>query len=197
MHQAIKPADCIVVLGCSDIRVADRASELLKQNMAPVAVVSGGNVNRTKEVFNISEAQRFANRMIELGADKTKILLEDKATNTGENILFSLELLTKMSLPHQNWILISKPYMERRSLATFEAQTRGLQAQVTSPSIPFEEYVDDTQTQEHFINTMVGDLQRIREYPKQGYMSEHKIPATVWYAYEALVKIGYDKRLLT
>lgn len=43
---------------------------------------------------------------------------------------------------------------------------------------------------------MVGDLQRIKEYPKQGFQIEQEIPDEVWRAYEELVKLGYTQFLM-
>ncbi len=43
---------------------------------------------------------------------------------------------------------------------------------------------------------MVGGLQRIKEYPKLGFQIERDIPTEVWAAYEELVKLDYDKRLI-
>lgn len=43
---------------------------------------------------------------------------------------------------------------------------------------------------------MVGDLQRIKEYPKLGYQIEQDIPAKVWKSYQKLVAIGYTKHLM-
>jgi len=43
---------------------------------------------------------------------------------------------------------------------------------------------------------MVGDLQRIREYPRMGFQIEQEIPAEVRAAYEALVAAGYDRHLI-
>ncbi len=43
---------------------------------------------------------------------------------------------------------------------------------------------------------MVGDLQRIKEYPKKGFAVEQEIPDDVWGAYEQLVKVGYTKHLI-
>jgi hypothetical protein len=42
---------------------------------------------------------------------------------------------------------------------------------------------------------MVGDLQRIRNYPDRGFQIHQDIPENVWQAYEALVLAGYDKYL--
>jgi hypothetical protein len=43
---------------------------------------------------------------------------------------------------------------------------------------------------------MVGDLQRIREYPARGFQVPQVIPEDVWAAYEALVAAGFDRHLV-
>jgi len=43
---------------------------------------------------------------------------------------------------------------------------------------------------------MVGDLQRIRVYPEKGFQIAQEIPADVWEAYEELVQMGFDSRLI-
>src|SRR3989338_5454204 len=43
---------------------------------------------------------------------------------------------------------------------------------------------------------MVGDMQRIKEYPAKGFQIEQGIPNEVWQAYEFLVAQGYNKRLI-
>jgi hypothetical protein len=42
----------------------------------------------------------------------------------------------------------------------------------------------------------VGDLQRIKEYPKLGFQIEQNIPDEVWDAWERLVALGYSKHLV-
>ena len=44
---------------------------------------------------------------------------------------------------------------------------------------------------------MVGDLQRIKVYPERGYQTYQEIPSDVWEAYEELVRIGYNKHLVS
>jgi len=44
---------------------------------------------------------------------------------------------------------------------------------------------------------MVGDLQRIAIYPKQGFQIAQEIPVDVWDAFEQLVALGYTKHLIT
>jgi len=43
---------------------------------------------------------------------------------------------------------------------------------------------------------MVGDLQRIKEYPKLGFQIEQDIPNVVWDAWESLTKLGFTKHYL-
>lgn len=43
---------------------------------------------------------------------------------------------------------------------------------------------------------MVGDLQRIKEYPIKGFQIQQEIPSNVWDAYEKLVSLGYTSHLI-
>ena len=43
---------------------------------------------------------------------------------------------------------------------------------------------------------LVGDLQRIKEYPKKGFQIEQEISPEVWEAYEYLVGLGYTNYLI-
>ena len=43
---------------------------------------------------------------------------------------------------------------------------------------------------------MVGDLQRIREYPARGFQVAQDIPDDVWAAFETLVAAGFDRHLI-
>lgn len=53
-----------------------------------------------------------------------------------------------------------------------------------------------TISKDHILNVMVGDMQRIREYPRVGFQIEQDIPQDVWRAYEALVRLGFTKHLI-
>ena len=97
-------------------------------------------------------------------------------------------------------MLVQKPYMERRSYATFHKVWPGKDVIVTSPQVGFDEYLskysNDALSAEDVIAIMAGDLQRIRLYPAKGFQIEQEIPADVWAAFEELVSLGYDDRLL-
>ena len=196
MHHVLAKADCILALGSHDLRVADRAAELWLQGWAPLLVMSGGLGNFTQDMWTESEADQFAAIAIRKGVPEEAILVENKSTNTGENIIYTQWLLQEKGLDPQNFIVVQKPYMERRSYATFKKHWPGKNLLVTSPQIPFDKYATDDIPLSRVINIMVGDLQRIRFYPAKGFQVYQEIPAEVWDAYERLVELGFDQHLM-
>ena len=196
MNHELKKADCILALGSHDTRVAERASQLYLQQFAPLIIMSGGLGNFTQAIWTEAEADKFADIAMKMGVPKEAILIENKSTNTGENILFTQKLLKEKGLNPQSFIVVQKPYMERRSYATFKKHWPDKKLFVTSPQISFEEYPTAEIPLEKVINIMVGDLQRIKYYPEKGFQVYQEIPGEIWNAYEKLIALGYDKHLM-
>lgn len=196
MHHALEKADCILTLGSHDLRVAERAAQLYLEGWAPIVIFSGGLGNFTKETWTETEADRFAAIAISMGVPEASILVENKSTNTGENILFTQQLLAQKKLDPRSFIVVQKPYMERRSYATFMQHWPDKKLVVTSPQISFENYPTEEIPLERVINIMAGDLQRIKFYPGKGFQVYQEIPADIWQAFEQLVASGFDKHLM-
>lgn len=196
MGHQLKKADCIFVLGSHDTRVAEYAADLFLQGYAPYILFSGGFGKLTIDMFKKPEAEIFADIALKKGVPKEKILIENKSTNTGENVSLTKELLAEKGLDFQTFILVQKPYMERRTYATFKKVWPEKEFIVTSPPIPFEEYPTAEIPKEKMITVMVGDLQRIKIYPEKGFQISQEIPSEVWDAYERLVELGYTGHLI-
>ena len=201
MHMHPTKADAIFVLGSIDTRVADYAAELFLRGLGDYVVFSGGvahTEDRLKVRWQGSEAEHFAHIAAKKGVPKDKILTDTKAQNTGENITLTYELLLQWRLHPSSLLLIQKPYMERRTYATFKKQWPSPETSmlVTSSPISYENYFNENNPKELVLNIMVGDLQRLKEYPKLGYQIEQVIPEEVWNAGQQLVGLGYDKHLL-
>jgi len=196
MGHTIEKADCIFVLGSHDLRVAERGAELYLRGWAPLLIFSGGLGNFTQHVWTEKEADKFAATAIKMGVPKEVIVTENMSTNTGENVKFTKALLEEKGIYPQSFIVVQKPYMERRAYATFEKNWPGKKLMVTSPQIAFEEYPTEDIPLDYLINIMIGDLQRIKVYPEKGFQIYQHIPADVWHAYEQLVAAGYDKHLI-
>ena len=195
LNHTPQKSDCILVLGSHDLRVADRGAELYLQGWAPILIFSGGLGNVTKGIWKDAEADRFARIALDKGVPAEAIFIENQSTNTGENILFTQRLLLEKGLHPQTFLLVQKPYMERRSYATFKKQWPDKDLIVTSPQISFEDYPTEEISMEKVINIMVGDLQRIRIYPGKGFQIPQEIPDDVWASFERLVARGFNQHL--
>lgn len=197
MQHTLQQSDCILALGSHDLRVADRAAELYLEGWAPLLIFSGGLGNLTSDIWTVPEADQFAAIAIEKGVPENAILIENKSTNTGENILFTQQLLHEKGYNPQRFIVVQKPYMERRSYATFKKHWPEKELLVTSPQFSFEDYPTSDISMEKVINIMVGDLQRIKYYPAKGFQVAQDVPEEIERIYENLIASGFDKHLAT
>ena len=201
LNHELAQADAILVLCSHDTIVAARGAELFLQGSAPLLIFAGGRGVITRHLWREPEADRFAAIAIEMGVPEDRILIENQSTNTGENVLFTRRLLEEKGLDPQTFIVVQKPYMERRSYATFRKVWPEKNLLVTSPQLSMDEYLKqyshEALSADDVIGIMVGDLQRIREYPARGFQIHQHIPDEVWEAYEDLVKAGYDNYLIS
>jgi uncharacterized SAM-binding protein YcdF (DUF218 family) len=201
LNHQLSQADAILVLCSHDKIVAKRGAELFLEGWAPMVIFAGGLGSITSRLWQEPEADQFAKIAIAMGVPKESILIENRSTNTGENILFTKQLLSERHLDLQKFIVVQKPYMERRSYATFKKLWPEKDAIVTSPQMSLDEYLSagshETLSRDDVISIMVGDLQRIRLYPEKGFQIHQDIPDDVWQAYEELVRAGYDTHLLS
>jgi len=199
-HQ-LAHADAILVLCSHDTVVAARGAELFLHGWAPLLIFAGGLGAITRHLWQEPEADQFAAIAVGMGVPSDRILTENKSTNTGENVLFTRRLLAEKGLDPHTFIVVQKPYMERRSYATFKKVWPEKQVFVTSPQVSMSEYLNGYShgalSGDDVIGIMVGDLQRMRLYPEKGFQIHQEIPDDVWHAYEGLVKAGYDKYLIT
>ena len=196
MNHSLKKADCIFVLWSHDTRVAEYAAELYLRWFAPLIIFSWWYGNFTKEYWTIPEAQVFANIASEKGIPKDAIIIEDRSSNTWENIQFTKEILFRKQIDPKFLILVQKPYMEKRTYATFTKQWPWKEFIVTSPQIEFLNYPNKEISLNTIINIMVGDLQRIIIYPQKWFQIFQEVPQNVLNAYNKLIKLGYTKHLI-
>jgi uncharacterized SAM-binding protein YcdF (DUF218 family) len=87
----LRPADLLFVFGTRedvDLRV-DEACRLWRERFFRRAIVSGGVTPGS----DISECEIIAGAMVARGVPDDVILREDRAKNTGENVIFSLPII--------------------------------------------------------------------------------------------------------
>lgn len=204
LQQPLKKADCIFVLGSHDPSVADYAAQLYNEGFAPYIIFSGGVVRPAGELRNIvpkTEAEAFFDIAVSLGVPVEAILLENEATNTGENFIFTKRLLKDRNLDFSSFILVQKPYMIRRTYATAMVQFKEYEFSVSALPDTYDSYLARCGaagiSKERVLSNMTGDLQRLKIYPDKGFLIPMEIPAEVWAAYEKLLEMGFEGRMAT
>jgi uncharacterized SAM-binding protein YcdF (DUF218 family) len=200
LHHVLAPADAILVLCSHDTAVAARGAQLFLDRYAPLLIFSGGLGAITRHLWHEPEADQFAAIAVKMGVPRESILVENRSTNTGENVILTKQLLAEKGIDPQTFILVQKPYMERRSFATFKRHWPEKDVMVTSPRVSFHDYLNGysnkSLSSDDVVAIMVGDLQRIRVYAEKGFQIAQDIPDEVWDAYEELARAGYEKYLV-
>lgn len=195
-------ADAIVVGGAALMTdMAQRAAELYHKGIAKVIIVSGfaSEDSRPGE----SEAALINRVLLANGVPHENIFLDEKASNTGENIINSAQILRDLRIAAQKVVLVHKPFMTRRFLATAEAQWPDPQPEfyVTSINMPFENYFymhhqayPDNPCR--LIQSMLGDYERIEEYSKLGFSSQQEFSEIAERAHRRLIANGFSPRFI-
>jgi uncharacterized SAM-binding protein YcdF (DUF218 family) len=196
MHHPARPCSAGIGLGSHDLGVASLSADLYHAGLFPVLVFTGANSPTTAARFPRGEAVHFAEHAARLGVPASAIIVEPEAANTGQNIEFSRRALATAGIAVSSVMLISKPYMERRAYATARKSWPGVDVVCASEHLSFDDYVKAIGDDKLVIDMLVGDLQRIIEYPALGFAVPQDVPAQVMAAYERLTAHGYDSRLL-
>ncbi|MFD5893766.1 YdcF family protein [Streptomyces sp. NPDC060366] len=196
MHHEPRPCSVAVGLGSHDLGVADTAVDFYRRGMVPLIVFTGATSRTTEERMPRGEAVHYRERALALGVPAAAVLVEPRARNTGENIRFSRALLAQADVAVSSVLLISKPYEERRAYAT--ARKLWPEVEIVSASTPmtFEAYVDSIGDARLVLDMLVGALQRLMIYPKQGFMIPQPVANDVAAAYERLRQGGFTSRIV-
>lgn len=196
IRDALSRSDVILVLCSYDLRVADYAAELYLRKLAPLLLFSGKEGANTTGRFSATEAEIFAGIARRCGVPSEAILLEKEARNTGENVRFSRELVVARGIPVRKVIAVQKPFMGLRVRATFQKAWPEVEALVTSPPQELEHLAPPGMDLFEAISIMVGDFQRVLEYPKLGFQTEQPVSDEALAAFDYLKRRGYTGRLM-
>jgi uncharacterized SAM-binding protein YcdF (DUF218 family) len=134
-----RPADAIVVFaggvgesGAAGGGVQERISQALslyREGVAPHMIISSGFV------FTLREAQMMKDIAVKNGVPADAIVLEERATNTYENVAYTRDILAA-----NGWrriALVSSPYHMRRALLTWRKAAPGVEVIATPPPSSF------------------------------------------------------------
>ena len=195
LEQPLRKSDLVIAMGSHDLRVAEHAARLFLDGWAPTLICSGGLGRLTEGAWQVSEASRFSRIAMEMGVPEENIILEDRSSNTAENLIFTRALCNRKGIKARSAILVHKPYMLRRVWATRGVYWPELEAVLSAPAISFDAYPTEEIPLPQVIHILVGDMQRIILYPKKGYAIPQDVPDDAVRAYETLRDAGYTEQL--
>lgn len=196
VKHTLRRCDVAIGLGSHDLGVAIAAVEFFREGLFPLMVFTGATSPTTRERFPRGEAIHYREHAIAAGVPAEAVLAETEATNTGANFTRSRAVLAAAGHDPHSALVICKPYMQRRAFATARKVWPELQVVCASEPLSFSDYVNSIGDSRLVIDMLVGDLQRVIEYPQLGFAVEQDVPAEVQDAYERLVVRGYTSRLI-
>ncbi|GAB2890410.1 YdcF family protein [Streptomyces mayteni] len=191
-----RPCEAAIALGCNDLGVSTYAASLYRTGHFPTLVFTGGNSSATRGLFPRGEAVHFREHALALGVPDHVMLLEPNAANTGQNIAYARDALTAADVRPRSVLLITMPYMERRAFATFRKQWPEAEVICASDPLSFDAYLKVMGDEAAVIDMMVGDLQRVIDYPALGFAIPQHVPQDVHAAYGSLIRDGFTSCLI-
>jgi hypothetical protein len=191
----VRATECLLVLGGHDIGVANRTSELYAQGMASLIVVSGGSRAVPDGSDFPTEADAIADILLKNGIPKEAIVMERLASNTSENFWLSAELLRDLSIDPACFLAVTKPYAERRTMATARRRWPHKAVAVTSQQATFEGYLTGDIPPGRILSHLAGEALRLEAYAVGGLIDPGEpVPRDILHAARALQAAGFNSR---
>ena len=195
LHHDLRPCSVGVGLGSHDVGVATYTAELFHCEMFPLIVFTGANTPTTAKVFPEGEAVHYRRRAMELGVPENVIFVETCAINTRQNIEFTRQLLLLRGAPPESVLIVCRPYQQRRAYATCRQVWPEVDVICASQPLSLVDYIATIGDAKFVIDMIVGDTQRIVEYPKLGHAISQEVPSGVLRSLGKLIDAGFTSRL--
>jgi len=191
----VRPAECLLVFGGHDLGVAGRAAELYAAGIAPFIVVSGGSRAVPDGSDSATEADAIADVLLRRDVPKDAIALERLASNTSENFWLSAEVLRDLGMDPQSFLVVHKPYAERRTMATARRRWPSRRVAVTAEQVSFDDYCAGDIPPARILSMLAGEALRLESYDATGLIDlGEPVPDDLLDAARALQAAGYDSR---
>ncbi len=110
----LEKADLAIAFGGKKLARAEKAAELYLGGWVSRLLMTGKSPNYTN-FFNVSEAEAFKKRAMELGVPEEAIITETEAINIPSNVTGSLNLLDKLEINYSSIIQLISWYAQRRA----------------------------------------------------------------------------------
>lgn len=163
-------ADLALVFGTRHQEAINAIYELYRDKLVDRILVSGG-INR---ITGENESEEMSKKLVAMGVDQKDILLEDKSTNSLENVLFSKDVIEKEIGFNviKKIVAVVKHYHSRRALMTLK---KHFPETVKLIPVTYEIYgftKDNWFTSEAGMEKVLSEWEKIPKYLSQGDIEE-------------------------
>ena len=202
--EELHESDLIIGFGHFDPKIPRRCCELYTRGLAPRVLFTGGvgagtaDLGRCEADFFLAVATAQADHI-----PKSAFIVENRSTNTGENIRMSSAVLGALDPPLRfgreirSVILVASAYRQRRAMLTARLHLEGVDIQNAPPLTDYAKeralFADKDQMLDEL---MVGEVTRIRTYPAEGFTLATEIPEQVLVAARRLADPSSDAAAL-
>jgi uncharacterized SAM-binding protein YcdF (DUF218 family) len=183
------PCDVAIGLGTFGLDVPTRCARLYHAGRFPLLVLSGAGNAQTARVFPRGEAVHYREHVLSLGVPGEAVLVEPRATNTGENIAFSRDLLHARGVRPRSVLLVAT--LTRRPYATARRLWPEPAIRTAGEERTLDDHIAGGTDPRLLVEALVGESRRLLEYPALGHTIPQPMPPQVREAYEALRRAGY------
>jgi uncharacterized SAM-binding protein YcdF (DUF218 family) len=171
----IPACDAIFVFGTRNGDVAKHAASLYHQKKASHIIISGKyGVIRTEGPSGFDTEADYLGFVAEGdGVPKKDLILERKATNTYENVMFGMQVCKEAGFDPRTLILVATPCLLRRARACFAKNFPEIKIYGSAMAV-----TDDFFTP-YRIKRIKGELPRLIKYAEDGHLVPTVIPEEV------------------
>jgi hypothetical protein len=167
-------ADLIFLFGAPTLAIPEKGLALYKAGLAPYLIATGERSLTEESGWDKTLADKYAEYLLENGVDEKHIIIQNKSLNTLEDVVFSLEALSRI----ERIILVSRPMHQRRCYATFQKQTRGKMV-MNAPCL-------ETMAEDLLAAICILEYEKIERYAKKGDVEKQAVPDEVREAYQTV-----------
>jgi uncharacterized SAM-binding protein YcdF (DUF218 family) len=165
--------------------------------MAPLIVASGGSRAVPDGSGFPTEADAIAHVLLNRGVPMEAITLERLAANTSENFWLAAELLRDLGLDPATFLAVTKPYAERRTIATARRRWPHKTVAVTSQPVTFDQYLAGDIPASRILSHLAGEAIRLEAYAATGLIDPGEpVPGSILNTARALQAAGFSSRAI-
>ncbi len=182
----LKPCDIIFLFGSPSLETPRKGAKLFYEGLVPYIVCTGFAPIAEKNPFDTSLAEAYARELLKLKVPKDKILIQNKSTNTPEDIKFAMQILRKENIACKSAILIASTYHQRRVFATFKKMEPKIEL-INCPRVEIDEMMIDRDNSRYSIrDSVINEYEKLKIYGEKGDLVLQPPPKKVQDSYHIL-----------